>query len=1057
MAMLLGCGEWESDLPVLNVEDLKGKVFAKGEVKEKHIFAVFDEEASDKMNPRYFDLSLTVDEVGATISIYETATNELIGTGVTGSDKKVTIRTTKLLPYNTPIYIIARDLAHNEGRTESILGKKTYNKSLTRTTAMDITPKADWKAEDTLWVSNATLGWKKSYTITQEQITAKKIQLTDILVARGYRNYIDTWVETPAGVTSNKITSTINIDLIKTNPKIYVRLPKTYNYWESDPIRKYCIEIRYKGEVLYTEMDLNSSFEYHPDVEDTPSTKKVLKNKNLVAIFMDNTKGNNFPEWQTYSSGPAKYVSYTENIKRAIGFFSEAIEKAKADRMGLDVPSFYYDKESFGSIRIGVQMQRKLRYEVFNVSSVDKITLRDGTSKPFYGLCISLPEANVDIAQAVQIFSELEISVGTTRKFYQDYYPIEPDMFFDYFRKLGNLPAGDTTSINKLAEPVYYAITLQQVINLCGSRNTIEFRGYANKKVKGYKGSIFGMDSELIPLIDFSETSMFLTSMQLRHTNNDLKQEPPFGNAIAEIPLEAYKYRTFGTSNIELLDRYSADAPINTRIMRSSKQAALFVPAKMNYNENYPRGYILASMTDVTPEQEASDPMHNNLDGSHYFAVATVKDSSIDRLDRSNLEPVEHRASLRYLFGHPMKNNLKKDGQIDTCITFRHHYNEIMNIANTEKVSEHQTPKVIMRYKAIPLRKYVDMTTRGNYDDLYTSVFFELNRPSYTNPDKTVKGDPLKALEYRTSSNVTEQLDTFIWGMRYNLSRERSLADSNFFTRTAYKGLIDRQFGYTGWFSSQDKEDAIREGTIEKYTLKELRNTAEMPSRIVYMTPISEGFTQASIAFMRHLKVDANIYEIRASLNGTPPTQALAQLLLQSDATFKEVQFFLDNKAGKKGNMAFVCKDMSYGRKDFAVSAPKDASNPTGMKSNVIVSAVPYLIFGSIEDQVEDKAKAIAEEILLKGTAYWTKYAIDGTKILLTKNYPAQNYTLGDSKFVALFAFVIDYLLTDTTYTKEFRGYPNKEAIYQWIYNDYFKYTNSSFGVTLNEVTMNIK
>ena len=127
------------------------------------------------------------------------------------------------------------------------------------------------------------------------------------------------------------------------------------------------------------------------------------------------------------------------------------------------------------------------------------------------------------------------------------------------------------------------------------------------------------------------------------------------------------------------------------------------------------------------------------------------------------------------------------------------------------------------------------------------------------------------------------------------------------------------------------------------------------------------------------------------------------------------------------------------------------------MKSNIIVSTVPYLIFGSIEDQVEDKAKAIAEEILLKGTATWTKYTIDGTKILLTKNYPAQDYTLGDSKFVALFAFVIDYPLTDTAYTKEFRGYPNKEAIYQWIYNDYFKYTNPTFGVTLNEVTMNIK
>ena len=293
--------------------------------------------------------------------------------------------------------------------------------------------------------------------------------------------------------------------------------------------------------------------------------------------------------------------------------------------------------------------------------------------------------------------------------------------------------------------------------------------------------------------------------------------------------------------------------------------------------------------------------------------------------------------------------------------------------------------------------------------------------------------------------------------MRYNLSRERSLADSNFFTRTAYKGLKDRQFDYYGWFSSQDKEEAMREGTIEKYTLKELRNTAEMPSRIVYMAPISEGFTQASIAFMRHLKVDANIYEIQASLSGTPPTQALNQLLNQSNATFKEVQFFLDNKAGKKGNTAFVCKDMSYGRKDFAVSAPKDASNPTGMKSNVIISAVPYLIFGSIEDQVEDKAKAIAEEILLKGTAYWTKYALDGTKILLTDNYPAQDYTLGDSKFVAFFAFVIDYPITDTAYTKEFRGYPNKEAIYQWIYNDYFKYTNLTFGVTLNEVTMNIK
>lgn len=1054
MAMLLGCGEWESDLPVLNVEDLKGKVFTKGEVKEKHIFAVFDEEASDKMNPRYFDLSLTVDEVGATVSIYETATNELIGTGVIGSDKKVTIRTTKLLPYNTPIYVIVRDLAGNEGRTESILGKKTYNKSLTRTTAMDITPAADWKAGDTLWINNTTLGWKKSYTITQEQITAKKIQLTDILVARGYRNYIDTWIETPEGVASGKITSTINIDLIKTNPKIYVRLPKTYNYWKTDPITKYCIEIRYKGEVLYTEMDIKE-FTSHPRFSDSYSTQSVPKDKNLVMQFVDNTKGKELPNWQTYSTGSAKYVSYGENINRVI--FSPAfIERAKADRMGLDVPSFYYDKESFGSIRIGVQMQRKLRYEVFNVSSVDKITLRDGTTKPFYGLCISLPEANVDIAQAIQIFSELEISVGTTRKFYQDYYPIEPDMFFDYFRKLGNLPAGDTTSINKLTEPVYYSISLQQVTNLCGSRNTIEFRGYANKKVKGYKGSIFGMDNELIPLIDFSETSMFLTSMQLRNSK-ELQRSDNNNNGIAEIPLEAYEYRTFTNSDVELLDRYSADVPVNTNIMHNSMQAALFVPAKMNYNKDYPRGYILASMADVTPAQEVNDPMHNNLDGSHYFAIATVKDSSIDRLDKSNLEPVEHRTSLRYLFGHPMKNNLKKDGQIDTCITFRHHYNEIMGIANTGKASERHTSKVIMRYKAIPLRKYINMATRGNYDDLYTSVFFELNRPSHTNPDKRVNGKPENALKFQTPSDYTEQLDTFIWGMRYNLSRERSLADSNFFTRTAYKGLTDRQFGYTGWFSSQDKEDAMREGTIEKYTLKELRNTTEMPSRIVYMTPISEGFTQASIAFMRHLKVDSNIYEVQASLNGTPPTRALAQLLNQSDASFKEVQFFLDNKAGKKGNMAFVCKDMSYGRKDFAVSAPKDANNPTGMKSNIIVSAVPYLIFGSIEDQVEDKAKAIAEEILLKGTAFWTKYAIDGTKILLTKNYPAQDYTLGDPKFVALFAFVIDYPLTDTTYTKEFRGYPNKEAIYQWVYNDYFKYTNSTFGVTLNEVTMNIK
>ena len=1054
MAMLLGCGEWESDLPVLNVEDLKGKVFAKGEVKEKHIFAVFDEEASDKMNPRYFDIGLTVDEVGATVSIYETVTNELIGTGVVGSDKKVTIRTTKLLPYNTPAYIIVRDLAGNENRTEFVLGKKTYNKSLTRTTAMDITPAANWKAGDTLWINNTTLGWKNSYTITQEQITAKKIQLTDILVARGYRNYIDTWVETPAGVTSNKITSTINIDLIKTNPKIYVRLPKTYNYWKSDPITKYCIEIRYKGEVLYTEMN-TKEFTSHPSFSDSYSTQSVPKDKNLVLQFVDNTKGKELPNWQTYLTGSAKYVSYGENTSRVIFFSSEAVERAKADRMGLDVPSIHYDKESFGSIRIGVQMQRKLRFEVFNVSSVDKITLRDGTTKPFYGLCISLPEANVDINQAVQIFSELEISVGTTRKFYQDYYPIEPDMFFDYFRKLGNLPAGDTTSINKLTEPVYYSVSLQQVTNLCGSRNTIEFRGYANKKVKGYKGSIFGADNELIPLIDFSETSMFLTSMQLR--NSKELQRSGYENGIAEIPLEAYEYRTFTNSDVELLDRYSADAPVNTNIMHNSSQAALFVPAKMNYNKDYPRGYILASMADVTPAQEASDPMHNNLDGSHYFAIATVKDSSIDRLDKSNLEPVEHRANLRYLFGHPMKNNLKKDGQIDTCITFRHHYNEIMGIANTGKASERHTSKVIMRYKAIPLRKYIDMTTHGNYDDLYTSVFFELNRPSHTDPDKSVKGNPAKALEFQTPSNFTEQLDTFIWGMRYNLSRERSLADSNFFTRTAYKGLIDRQFGYNGWFSSQDKENAMREGTIEKYTLKELRNTAEMPSRIVYMTPISEGFTQASIAFMRHLKVDANIYEIRANLNGTPPTQALNQLLNQSDATFKEVQFFLDNKAGKKGNMAFVCKDMSYGRKDFAVSAPKDANNPTGIKSNIIVSAVPYLIFGSIEDQVEDKAKAIAEEILLKGTVYWTKYAIDGTKILLTKNYPAQDYTLGDSKFVAFFAFVIDYPLTDTAYTKEFRGYPNKEAIYQWIYNDYFKYTNPTFGVTLNEVTMNIK
>lgn len=1053
MAMLLGCGEWESDLPVLNVEDLKGKIFAKGEVKEKHIFAVFDEEASDKMNPRYFDLSLTVNEVGATVSIYETATNELIGTGVTGSDKKVTIRTTKLLPYNTPIYVIVRDLAGNEGRTEFVLGKKTYDKSPTRTTAMDINIATDWKAGDTLWIHNTTLGWKNSYTITQEQITAKKIKLTDILVARGYRNYIETWVETPAGVASNKVTGAINIDLIKTNPKIYVRLPKTYNYWKSAPITKYCIEIRYKGEVLYTEMD-TKKFASHPTFSDMYSTQSVPKDKNLVLQFVDNTKGKELPNWQTYSTGPAKYVSYKENINRVI-FNPAAIERAKADRMGLDVPSIHYDKESFGSVRIGVQMQRKLRYEVFNVSSVDKITLRDGTTKPFYGLCISLPEANVDIAQAIQIFSELEISVGTTRKFYQDYYPIEPDMFFDYFRKLGNLPAGDTTSINKLTEPVYYSVSFQQVTNLCGSRNTIEFRGYANKKVKGYKGSIFGMDNELIPLIDFSETSMFLTSMQLR--NSKEFQRSDYNNGIAEIPLEAYEYRTFTNSDVELLDRYSADVPVNTNIMHNNPQAALFVPAKMNYNKDYPRGYILASMADVTPAQEASDPMHNNLDGSHYFAIATVKDSSIDRLDKSNLEPVEHRASLRYLFGHPRKNNLKKDGQIDTCITFRHHYNEIMGIANTGKASERHTSKVIMRYKAIPLRKYIDMATHGNYDDLYTSVFFELNRPSHTDPDKTVKGDPQKALKFQTPSNYTEQLDTFIWGMRYNLSRERSLADSNFFTRTAYKGLTDRQFGYNGWFSSQDREDAMREGIIEKYTLKELRNTAEMPSRIVYMTPISEGFTQASIAFMRHLKVDSNIYEIQASLNGTPPTQALAQLLNQSAAKFSEVQFFLDNKAGKKGNMAFVCKDMSYGRKDFAVSAPKDASNPTGMKSNVMVSVVPYLIFGSIEDQVEDKAKAIAEEILLKGTAYWTKYAIDGTKILLTKNYPAQDSTLGDSKFVALFAFVIDYLLTDTTYTKEFRGYPNKEAIYQWIYNDYFKYTNPTFGVTLNEVTMNIK
>lgn len=1051
--MLLGCGEWESDLPVLNVEDLKGKIFAKGEVKEKHIFAVFDEEASDKMNPRYFDLSLTVDEVGATISIYETATNELIGTGVTGPDKKVTIRTIKLLPYNTPIYVIVRDLSGNEGRTESILGKKTYNKSPTRTTAMDITPATNWKAGDTLWINNTTLDWKKSYTVTQEQITAKKIQLTDILVARGYRNYIDTWVETPEGVASGKITSTINIDLIKTNPKIYVRLPKTYNYWKTDPIIKYCIEIRYKGEVLYTEMNTNT-FTSRPSFSDSYSTQSVPKDKNLVLSFVDNTKGKELPNWQTYSTGPAKYVSYGENTNRIL-FDPATIERAKASRMGLDAPSIHYDKESFGSIRIGVQMQRKLRYEVFNVSSVDKITLRDGTTKPFYGLCISLPEANVDIAQAAQIFSELEISVGTTRKFYQDYYPIEPDMFFDYFRKLGNLPAGDTTSINKLTEPVYYSINLQQVTNLCGSRNTIEFRGYANKKVKGYKGAMFGMDSELIPLIDFSETSMFLTSMQLR--NSKELQRSGYNNGIAEIPLEAYEYRTFTNSDIELLDRYSADAPVNTNIMHNNSQADLFVPAKMNYNKDYPRGYILASMADVTPEQEANDPMHNNLDGSHYFAIATVKDSSIDRLDKSNLEPVEHRASLRYLFGHPMKNNLKKDGQIDTCITFRHHYNDIMGIANTGKRSERHTSKVIMRYKAIPLRKYVDMTTRGNYDDLYTSVFFELNRPSYTNPDKSVKGNPENALKFQTPSYYTEQLDTFIWGMRYNLSRERSLADSNFFTRTAYKGLTDRQFDYNGWFSSQDKEDAMREGTIEKYTLKELRNTAEMPSRIVYMAPISEGFTQASIAFMRHLKVDANIYEIRASLNGTPPTQALAQLLNQSGATFKEVQFFLDNKAGKKGNMAFVCKDMSYGRKDFAVSAPKDASDPTGVKSNIMVSAVPYLIFGSIEDQVEDKAKAIVEEILLKGAAMWTKYAIDGTKILLTKNYPAQDYTLGDSKFVAFFAFVIDYPLTDTAYTTEFRGYPNKEAIYQWIYNDYFKYTNPTFGVTLNEVTMNIK
>lgn len=1056
MAMLLGCGEWESDLPVLNVEDLKGKIFAKGEVKEKHIFAVFDEEASDKMNPRYFDLSLTVDEVRTTISIYETATNELIGTGVTGSNKKVTIRTTKLLPYNTPIYIIARDIAGNESRIESILGKKVYDKSPTRTTAMDINTAADWKAGDTLWIHNTTLGWKKSYVITQEQITAKKIKLTDILVARGYKNYISTWIETPAGVASNKVTGAINIDLIKTNPKIYVRLPKTYNYWESDPIQKYCIEIRYKGEVLYTEMTLKN-FSTHPTFSDSYSTQSVPKDKNLVETFVDNTKGKDLPEWQTYSSGSAKYVSYRENINRVIFVSSEAVERAKAERMGLDVPSFYYDKESFGSIRIGVQMQRKLRYETFNVSSVDKIVLRDGTTKPFYGLCISLPEANVDIAEALQIFSELEISVGTTRKFYQDYYPIEPDMFFDYFRKLGNLSAGDTTSINKLTEPVYYAISYDQVTNLCGSRNTIEFRGYANKKVKGYKGSIFGTDNELIPLIDFSETSTFLTSMQLRAYNHDLNGEKNFGNAIAEIPLEAYEYRTFTNSDVELLDRYSADAPVNTDIMHRSIQAALFVPAKMNYNKDYPRGYILASMADVTPAQEANDPTHNNLDGSHYFAIATVKDSSIDRLDRSNLEPVEHRTSLRYLFGHPMKNNLRKDTQIDTCITFRHHYNEIMGIPNTGKTSERCTSKVIMRYKAIPLRKYVDMATHGNYDDLYTSVFFELNRPSHTDPDKSVKGDPLKALKYRNSNNYTEWLDTFIWGMRYNLSRERSLADSNFFTRTAYKGLIDRQFDHNGWFSSQDKENAIREGTIEKYTLKELRNVTEMPSRIVYMTPISEGFTQASIAFMRHLKVDSNIYEIQASLNGTPPTQALTQLMLQSNATFKEVQFFLDNKAGKKGNMAFVCKDMSYGRKDFAVSAPKDASNPTGIKSNVIVSAVPYLIFGSIEDQVEDKAKAIAEEILLKGIAYWTKYAVDNTKILLTKNYPAQDYTLGDSKFVALFAFVIDYPITDTTYTKEFRGYPNKEAIYQWIYNDYFKYTDPSFGVTLNEVTMNIK
>lgn len=1053
MAMLLGCGEWESDLPVLNVEDLKGKIFAKGEVKEKHIFAVFDEEASDKMNPRYFDLSLTVDEIGATISIYETATNELIGTGVVDSNKKVTIRTTKLLPYNTPIYVIARDLAGNEGRIESILGKKVYDKSPTRTTAMDINIATDWKAGDTLWIHNTTLGWKKSYTITQEQITAKKIQLTDILVARGYRNYIDTWVETPAGVTSNKVTGAINIDLIKTNPKVYVKLPKMYNYWKTDPITKYCIEVRYKGEVLYTEMN-TKTYTSHPSFSDSFSTQSVPKDKNLVLQFVDNTKGKELPNWQTYPTGSAKYISYGENTDRVL-FNSATIERAKADRMDLDVPSIHYDKESFGSIRIGVQMQRKLRYEVFNVSSVDKITLRDGTTKPFYGLCISLPEANVDIAQAVQIFSELEISVGTTRKFYQEYYPIEPDMFFDYFRKLGNLPAGDTTSINKLAEPVYYSVSLQQVTNLCGSRNTIEFRGYANKRVKGYKGTILGADNELIPLIDFSETSMFLTSMQLR--NSKELQRSGYNKGIAEIPLEAYEYKTFINSDVELLDRYSADAPVNTNIMHNNPQAALFIPAKMNYNKDYPRGYILVSMADVTPAQEASDPMHNNLDGSHYFAVATVKDSSIDRLDRSNLEPVEHRASLRYLFGHPMKNNLKKDGQIDTCITFRHHYNDIMGIPNTGKRSEQHTSKVIMRYKAIPLRKYVDMTTRGNYDDLYTSVFFELNRPSHTNPDKSVNGNPKNALKFQTPSNYTEQLDTFIWGMRYNLSRERSLADSNFFTRTAYKGLTDRQFGYTGWLSSQDKEDAIREGTIEKYTLKELRNTAEMPYRIVYMTPISEGFTQASIAFMRHLKVDSNIYEIQASLSGTPPTQALNQLLNQSDATFKEVQFFLDNKAGKKGNMAFVCKDMSYGRKDFAVSAPKDASNPTGMKSNIIVSAVPYLIFGSIEDQVEDKAKAIAEEILLKGTAYWTKYAIDGTKILLTKNYPAQDYTLGDSKFVAFFAFVIDYPLTDTAYTNEFRGYPNKEAIYQWIYNDYFKYTNPTFGVTLNEVTMNIK